>query len=192
MRGQIGDRYQHHIENMQYTLPVRHRDGRNDRVESTAGCLNTQGRPAIIGVAVDISERRIADAKQRLSATVFENTSEGILIADADARIVAVNQAFTRITGYHEAETVGKRSRMFRGIKPGKPPCAHAGGAGCRRPLAGEFLDRRKNGEWFPGGWLSLSSVRDQQHDHQLVTHYVAVFSDITVRKSKPKTACNF
>ncbi|WP_312264108.1 EAL domain-containing protein [Rivihabitans pingtungensis] len=182
VRGQIGDRYQHHIENMQYTLPVRHRDGHVIEVEVYSRLFEYQGRPAIIGVAVDISERRIADAKQRLSATVFENTSEGILIADADARIIAVNQAFTRITGYSEAEAVGKRSRMFRVDQTGQSHHARMLAAlDAEGHWQGEFLDRRKNGEWFPV-WLSLSSVRDQ-HDHQLVTHYVAVFSDITVRK---------
>ena len=182
LRSQISQRYQHHIENMQYTLPIRHRDGHLLEVEVYSRLFEYQGRPAIIGVAMDISERRIADAKQRLSATVFENTSEGILIADAETRIIAVNQAFTRITGYAEAEAVGKRSRMFRIDQTGQGQNARMLAAlDAEGHWQGEFLDRRKNGEWFPV-WLSLSAVRNQ-FDHNRITHYVAVFSDITVRK---------
>ncbi|AQR65499.1 hypothetical protein BXU06_10880 [Aquaspirillum sp. LM1] len=182
VRGQIQQRYQNQIENMQYTLPVRHRDGHVLEVEVYSRLFEYRGRPAIIGVAMDISERRIADAKQRLSATVFENTSEGILITDANTCIIAVNQAFTRITGYSETEAVGKRSRMFRIDQTGQNHNARMLAAlDADGHWQGEFLDRRKNGEWFPV-WLSLSAVRDQSN-HSKLTHYVAVFSDITVRK---------
>ncbi|MCP6675090.1 PAS domain S-box protein, partial [Klebsiella pneumoniae] len=71
------------------------------------------GRKAVIGVVMDISERLLADTNLRLAAKVFENSAEGILILDAGARIIAVNDAFSRITVYAEEEALGKASRIF-------------------------------------------------------------------------------
>ncbi len=57
--------------------------------------------------------RRRAEEQLRIAASVFENSSEGILIADADTNIVMVNRALTTITGYSEDEVIGQRPSMF-------------------------------------------------------------------------------
>ncbi|WP_373316961.1 bifunctional diguanylate cyclase/phosphodiesterase [Chitinolyticbacter albus] len=148
-----------------------------------ADCLaavTMQAAVMMTGVMLSLSHREgLAAARDaRLSGQVFQNASEGILITDAQARIVAVNPAFSRITGFEAGEAIGRCSRMF-GPKGQElsPDMLHK--------LAedgywqGEMLDRRKGGEAYPA-WLSISAVRDERGQ---VSNYVGVFSDYTNRK---------
>ncbi|MFD0874238.1 bifunctional diguanylate cyclase/phosphodiesterase [Massilia pinisoli] len=138
-----------------------------------------------IWVFADITERRQAEEKLRLSATVLEHIADGVMVIDVHGRIVATNPAFTQITGYTESEAVGTHSNLTRmmGDDAGLHEALWAGlaEAGFWR---GEIHNRRKNGEAYLE-WLTVSAVRD---DHDAVTHYVCVFSDITkVKESQDK-----
>jgi diguanylate cyclase (GGDEF)-like protein/PAS domain S-box-containing protein len=99
------------------------------------------------------------------------------LICDADWRIIAVNAAFSRITGYAREHAVGKLSRVFADSRRETfaPMMAALADLGYWR---GEILDRRQSGDWYPAE-LSLSVVRDPQGG---VVNYVGLFADITVR----------
>ncbi|NIA56486.1 EAL domain-containing protein [Massilia sp. TW-1] len=138
-----------------------------------------------IWVFADITERRQAEEKLRLSATVLEHIADGVMVIDVHGRIVATNPAFTQITGYTESEAVGTHSNLTRmtGDDTGLHEALWADLAemGFWR---GEIHNRRKNGEAYLE-WLTVSAVRD---DHDAVTHYVCVFSDITkVKESQDK-----
>src|SRR5205823_11007132 len=67
-----------------------------------------------IWVFADITERKLAEETLRLSATVLEHIADGVMVTDTAGRIVAVNPAFTQITGYTEAEVVGQPSSLSR------------------------------------------------------------------------------
>jgi diguanylate cyclase (GGDEF)-like protein/PAS domain S-box-containing protein len=138
-----------------------------------------------IWVYADISERRQAEEKLRLSATVLEHIADGVMVIDVHGKIVATNPAFTQITGYTEIEALGTHSNLTRdrGHAPGFYEALW-------RDLAetgfwrGEIRNRRKNGDDYLE-WLTVSAVRG---DHDAVTHYVCVFSDITrVKESQDK-----
>lgn len=114
------------------------------------------------------------------AATVFENTKEGVMIADAANRVVAVNRAFVEITGYGADELIGRTPEVLRSSRQDKAFYRRIGEAIKEYGhWQGELWDRRKNGEDYPA-WLSISVVKDE--DGQ-VTHHVSVFSDITVLK---------
>lgn len=180
IRQQTAYRIENQVEHHRFTTTLRCRGNRPLPVEIHSRLFDYHGQSAFIGVVLDISERLATETKLKLASTVFENSSEGILLTDHEARIIAVNAAFSRITGYSEAEAVGRRSRMFRVDHMG-----HAVNAQMMRALdecglwQGEFLDRRKDGDLYPV-WLSISAVSD---DTGAVQHYVCVFSDITKRK---------
>jgi diguanylate cyclase (GGDEF)-like protein/PAS domain S-box-containing protein len=139
------------------------------------------GQPGgIIGFLSDITERRDAAEQLRLHARIFEQSDEAILITDAQEKIVSVNPAFTRITGYTAAEVIGETPRKFRS---GRHDAAFFAkmwekllGTGYWQ---GEVWDRRKDGEIYPK-WLSIGSVRDVKGE---ITHYFSIFTDITDRK---------
>ena len=117
------------------------------------------------------------EAALRQSATVFENASEGVLITDIDIKIIAVNSAFTKITGYSEQDVLGKNPRILKSgghdqtfYKAMWNALIESG------EWQGEMSGRRKNGEMFPK-WQTISAVRDPDGE---LTHYVSVFSDIS------------
>jgi len=122
------------------------------------------------------SEHRLELARQ-----VFDSTQEAIMMTDACANIVAVNPAFERITGYSEAEAMGKNPRFLRSGRQD---------AGFYRAMwdsleqygqwRGELWNRRKNGEIFPEH-TSISAVRD---DAGKLTAYVSVSSDLSALKA--------
>ena len=119
-------------------------------------------------------------AQVRLNAKVFEESSDGIMITDADNNIVAVNRAFSAITQYEAAEVIGRNPRFLSAGTTA--PEVHAD---LWRSLAasgrwqGEVVNRRKDGEKFPE-WLSINVVRDASG---AVTNYIGIFSDATARR---------
>lgn len=133
-----------------------------------------------LGTAQDITEQKHAEGKLKQAAAVFENTAEAVLITDVDQRIVAVNRAFTVITGFTEEEAIGQRptmlssgrqsARFYREMWREVSVTGH---------WQGEIWNRRKNGEIFPE-LLTLSVVRDEEG---FITHFVGVFSDISRMK---------
>lgn len=133
-----------------------------------------------VEVTEDITAHRQTEDQQRMNATVFDTTTEGIMVTDAQGRIKAVNPAFTDIMGYSSEEIVGQMPSFFSSGRHDQAFFAelwghlHAVGS-----WAGEIWNRRKDGSVFPE-WLSIAAIRDE---HDAINEYVAIFSDITQRK---------
>jgi diguanylate cyclase (GGDEF)-like protein/PAS domain S-box-containing protein len=138
-----------------------------------------------IWVFADVTERKLAEEKLRLSATVLEHIADGVMVIDVNGRIIATNPAFTQITGYTEAEAIGQDSSLTRSARHDAE--FYRGLWDDLRENAfwrGEIWNMRKNGELYLE-WLTVSAVRDND---AVITHYVAVFSDITkVKESQDK-----
>ncbi|MDD3519372.1 MAG: EAL domain-containing protein, partial [Chromatiales bacterium] len=116
----------------------------------------------------------------RLYATVFTNATEGMMITDAASRIVAVNPAFTTVTGYTQEEVVGQMPSILRSGRQGDDFYREMWQTLQREgQWQGEIWNRRRNGEVYPE-WLSITTVFDQSGSP---THYIGVFSDISDRK---------
>lgn len=128
----------------------------------------------------DVTEQRRAEESLRLSATVFENTTEAIFVTNANNYIIMVNPAFTTITGYSREEVIGKTPNF---LKSGHHD-AHFYSDMWNSLMEtgkwqGEIWNRRKNGELYVE-WISIVAIRDSNHQ---IAQYVAIFSDITKRK---------
>ncbi len=131
-------------------------------------------------VLIDQTERQQDLEQLRQAAAVFRSTSEGVVITDAETRILAVNRAFTEITGYSEAEILGQTPRMLQsGHHDPDYFAAMWQQIAQTDSWQGEIWNRRKNGEIYPE-WLSISAVRDEAG---ALVNYVGVFSDITTVK---------
>ncbi|MGE5491959.1 MAG: EAL domain-containing protein [Actinomycetota bacterium] len=133
-----------------------------------------------IGALRTRNERDQALKDLQLAAKVFEDSTEGILITDAERRILAVNRSFTAMTGYREEEVLGLSPKVMRsdrhdaGFFENIWAAIHETGH-----WMGEIWNRRKNGEIFPV-LQSISAIRDGQG---VLTHYLGIFVDITNRK---------
>jgi len=128
----------------------------------------------------EIKERLSPEDKLRLHARIIEDSDQGILITDANERIVSVNTAFTRITGYSAAEAIGKTPDLLRSGRHNADFRAEVRAAMLGSgPWQGEIFGKRKNGEIFPQS-VSISVVRD---DRGRITHAFSIFSDISIFK---------
>ncbi|CAN7214770.1 EAL domain-containing protein [Pseudoduganella sp. LjRoot289] len=118
--------------------------------------------------------------KISLHARIIEDSDQGVLITDARERIVSINSAFTRITGYTPGESLGMTPDLLRsGVHDADFRAkvrAAMSGAG---PWRGEIVGRRKNGELFPQS-VTISAVRDSNGN---ISHTFSLFSDISVHK---------
>jgi len=126
---------------------------------------------------------RRAEGEYRLLVNAFAHTADGIMILDTARRIVAVNHAFTTITGYAPEDVIGEVFTRPRTLKiPGPPLFAVWTDTQSTGRWEGEVWNVRKNGELYPMR-LSLSAVHDGRRG--AVDHYVAVFSDISPHKAQ-------
>ena len=134
----------------------------------------------LIGYLSDITDRLAAAEDLRLHASIFEHSGEGILITDADERIVAVNKAFCHITGYLKEEVLGRSAHMFDSV--------HQDEDFYRRmreeirtsgSWRGEMLEMKKGGEVYPK-WASVGAMKNPEGR---ISHYFSIFSDISERK---------
>ncbi|QLG87492.1 EAL domain-containing protein [Chitinibacter bivalviorum] len=145
------------------------------------GILLAMAQQMGIFLAVIRRENELAVSEARLAKQVFHHASEGIMMISADHQVVAVNPAFSRITGYSEEEALGHQSRIFD-TRPGNPNQYQSillRELDAKGHWEGEMLDKRKSGEVYPA-WLSISAV----HDHEgRLSRYVGIFSDYTTRK---------
>ncbi|MFP5408996.1 MAG: EAL domain-containing protein [Gammaproteobacteria bacterium] len=134
----------------------------------------------VLASGEDITERKRAEAQLRLAAQVFEQSGEGILITDAQLNIIMVNQAFTAITGYSEAEALGKTPRLQSSGRH-DPAFFRAMWEDIRAQgrWQGEVWNRRKDGSLYPEQ-LAIIRVLDAQGE---VIHYIGISSDITQHK---------
>ncbi|MGM0552418.1 MAG: sensor domain-containing protein [Pseudomonadota bacterium] len=132
------------------------------------------------GAFQDISARKQAEEELRQAAMVFEHTHDGIIVTDAETRILSVNRSFSAITGYPASEAIGRTPALLDSAHQ-SPGFYRAMWDQLHRTghWQGEIWNRRKNGEVYPE-WLTINSVRNEQGE---VTHYIGIFTDITAAK---------
>ncbi|MCW3479226.1 EAL domain-containing protein [Neisseriaceae bacterium JH1-16] len=133
------------------------------------------------GFITDITERKKVENILRQSAAVIDSMRDSVVIFDLDGTVLAVNRAFTDITGYREREVLGQPAalllqtdlheqdffrQLWRGLKR-------------RGSWQGEIWNRRKNDEVFPG-WLTVTTVFSKQGEP---LRYVGVCADISLAK---------
>lgn len=161
---------------------------RNDR-EPGGRWLNCSGRPlrdsegrfrGAVMTLHDISERKRAEQDLELVARVFEHSVEGILITDPRVRILEVNRAFTRITGYAPEEIIGQTPAVLQsGWQDPQFYKQMWETIGKEGVWQGEIWDRRKNGELYIA-WLTICTVRNSEGE---VINYIGMSEDITQQK---------
>ena len=142
--------------------------------------IETDGRLLLYSIVHDVTERRQAEDKLRLAATVFTHAREGILITTPDGTIIDVNDAFTDITGYGRDEALGRKPSMLASGRHEKRFYEQMWQALVENgQWFGEVWNRRKCGEVF-AEMLTISAVPDANGQTQ---QYVGLFSDITRMK---------
>ena len=168
------------VPEMRYSFTGLRKDGQRVEVEVHGRRMEYEGKPAVIGVILDITERKHAEQQLRIAAAAFE-AQEGMLVTDADQVILRVNEAFSAITGYSASEIVGQKPKILSSGQHDKAYFSAMWESIVKTGAwQGEIWNKRKNGTVFPE-WISITSVKNPAGE---VTNYVATFIDITERKA--------
>jgi diguanylate cyclase (GGDEF)-like protein/PAS domain S-box-containing protein len=131
-------------------------------------------------VVRDISARKQAERTLHLAAQVFENSRDAIVLTDQGQHIIAVNQAYSDITGYSADDMLGEPVSAYRsGVEDDAFYRQLWHQMRVSGHWQGEITARRKQGELFPA-WLSLTTIRDSEGR---LSNYMGILSDITDRK---------
>lgn len=152
-----------------YTVPI-HLD-----------CIRQPDGPQLLRLTlIDLTARRKIDEHLTLAAKVFTHAHEGIMITDAQANIVDVNEAFETITGYSRQDVLGRNPRLLAsGLTPRGVGSEFWEALREHDFWKGEFWNRRRMGEVFVAG-QTVTAIRGAQGQ---VQYYVALFTDVTELK---------
>ncbi|MGF2734361.1 diguanylate cyclase domain-containing protein [Marinobacter sp. DUT-1] len=167
-------------EVVQVEWAFRRSDGSQIWVDMTLAPVHEKGdiQPYVLCSWYDVTDRKEAEQRLRLAASVFDHAREAIFITDLHGSVIDVNDAYVEITGRTRTSTIG-----------GLPPLPLEEGAGvfssARRNgfWSGEFVSKRHNGERFNMA-LTISGVRNEQG---AISHFMGIFSDITQLKAHEK-----
>ncbi len=134
----------------------------------------------MLGTRRNVTAERQKNEQLVLAKAVFDNTSEGIFVLDETLRFLAVNRAFTQITGYSSDDVIGRKitditaipqkTRVFERIREALL---------CQGSWQGELWERRKQGDYFIEA-LQMKAIADQAGH---ITHYTGLFTDLTEKK---------
>ncbi|MFC5300991.1 diguanylate cyclase domain-containing protein [Azospira restricta] len=159
------------------------RDGEARRISWHAMTLRDfSGRTRnTVLIGDDVTELHRAEEKLSLSARIFDASNHAIVVTGLDGSILAVNDAFTSLTGYTREEAVGRNPRI---LQSGRHD------ADFYRQMwttllesghwYGDIWDRRKDGSFYPK-YLSISVIRNAAGEP---TSYSGIFYDISERKT--------
>ncbi|PIE55842.1 MAG: hypothetical protein CSA34_07440 [Desulfobulbus propionicus] len=132
----------------------------------------------------EVATRKSAEVYLQLFKNIFDSASSGIMITNPDAKILAVNQAFTTLTGYSQAEAIGRSPKMLSSgrhtpdfykemwqtlVKTGH--------------WSGEVWNRKKDGAIFPE-WMAINCIREKTGE---ISNYCCFMHDMTEIKKKER-----
>lgn len=173
-----------HVLDTRIKVEGLHRDGHILQIELAITKIKIKDKFEFSAFIRDISRQKSEEEQLRLAAKVFESTNEAILISDINNNIVAVNDAFISMTGYSFDEVKGRNPRL---LSSGDHDAAFfqnmwrsINSEGC---WLGEIVDKNKDGQRLYKK-LAINAVKDGQ---DVVTHYIAISSDISERKEYDK-----
>ncbi|MEI6544980.1 MAG: EAL domain-containing protein [Methylococcales bacterium] len=136
-----------------------------------------------VGLSRDITADKIAEEKLKLAASIYECSSEAMLVTDAENLIIGINPAFTQITGYTLDEVLGKNPKIFSSGKHNKDFYQAMWDSIIKNHFwQGEMCDKKKDGELHTKK-MTINVITDSNGK---IDRYICQFSDISdVKKNE-------
>ncbi|MFW5762596.1 MAG: PAS domain S-box protein, partial [Cyclobacteriaceae bacterium] len=153
---------------------------KNDAIRDESGDII-----GIMAIITDISMRKKHQEYLRLMESVVVNTNDAVIITEAllsdeGSKIVYVNSAFSKMTGYSREEVLGVTHRILHGPRTNREELAKIRRALVKRiPATAEIVNYRKDGSEF---WVNFSIV-PIVNEHNIITHHISIQRDVTDRK---------
>ena len=173
---------QHQQGNMEYR--VIRKDGKEMWLQDlTTPLADEHGELSrILGLSIDITERKRNEERLLMSDLVVRNAGEGIMITDSDNRIISVNPAFEAITGYTADEVIGNGPSLLKsGLQDATFYQSMWASLHAKGQWSGELWNRRKSGELY----AQRASIVAMQDAPGHIGRYVAIFADVTLEKQQ-------
>ncbi|MFT5520335.1 MAG: diguanylate cyclase (GGDEF)-like protein/PAS domain S-box-containing protein [Enterobacterales bacterium] len=149
------------------------------RIKATAASTEKMNRGFILSFE-EATKQKQRDDGLRQAAVVFEASSDSIMVLDADGLIKIVNSAFNKMTGFSEADILGKSPRLLRATREDERRYDAMWSTVIKfGEWRGELWRRKKSGETYPE-WASITAVKDNLDN---VLEYVFIGSDMSERK---------
>lgn len=161
-------------------VKAKYRSGESVALELMPFIEREDGEELLRAFALNVTEAEAEAQQRRLLVTAMEVSDQAVVITDSEFKIIYVNPAFTRITGYEAEEVLEKNPRFLQGAETSEATrMAMREALSAGKPVHAEIVNYHKNGRPY---WLHLSiiPVRDDQGE---ITHYVSSQMDITERK---------
>lgn len=161
------------------------KDGSYYDVEIRIQKIKIDQEAQYVAIVLDTSHKKAMEEQLSLSKEIIENVSEAIVVTTIDARIIDINPAYTRITGFEKEQMVGKNPSVLKSGRHSKEfykemwESLHSKGS-----WSGEIWDRKKSGEIFPK-MLYINTIYDR---YKQPKYYVGIFQDITHIKENEET----
>ncbi len=149
---------------------------------------NEKGEPIrMIGAMQDITKQKNEENRLKLLESVITNTTDGIVITDTgdennELKIIYVNNAYEKMTGYSREEVIGKNPRILQGPQTDKNVLKRIKNSLNKyEPCEIEIINYKKNGEAF---WtdISLAPVSDSKGNYK---HWIGIKRDITEKRKQ-------
>ncbi len=159
-------------------------DGSSRPVETQTSLASWGALSVRQAIIRDISERVAIEHERRVAAEALASIAEGVIIADAERRVISTNAAQTELTGFSSVALQGRLLDEVRRLPDGRPlPQSVWDGIAAGRNWIGEVHTTRNDGSSYPEQ-LSISAIRDADSH---VLYYVAVFTDIHETKANQR-----
>ncbi len=163
------------------SLQLRLTDGTGLNIKINRLCMMTaKDDPKLYLVLTETTAREQAEVKLRVSNLALKTITQGVIVSDFDGRILSVNEAFTKITGYSEPEILGRTCNFLQGaLTDSQSKEAIRQAMKTNSEFSGEILNYRKDGTIFWNDMVISPVVEAGQ-----VTHYIGITRDISERKN--------
>lgn len=171
--------------------PFRLKDGKNEWRWIETVLTNMLDNPAVKGIVAnsrDITKQKKEEHQLKLLSSVITNTKDSVVITEiepfdqSEPKIIYVNNAFTKMTGYMASETIGKTTKFLQGPNTDKNELKKLSNALMKwESCEITILNYKKNGEEFWNNF-SVSPVADEKG---IYTHWIAIQRDVTEQKNK-------
>lgn len=165
-----------------YEVKILDRKGRDVWLDVTGGMIIYEGTPALLNTAIDITERKRAEANLKLQSTALEAAANAIVITDQNGKITWVNTAFSALTGFSLNDSIGQEMHiLYSGVQDQVFYNEMLGTIKSGRSWQGELINKRKDGSLY----LEEMFITPVRNDKGSLSNYVAIKQDITERRHR-------
>ncbi len=168
-----------------YSCKIIDKDGNTKWIEINSVLITWMGRPATLAFFSNITERKRAEERLRLLKSAIQQANDSIVITTAGlnppgSKVVFINPAFTRMTGYTAEEVINNPSIIQQGTIIDRSELFKSENSQMQsEAFYIETINNHKNGVQFNLEW-QIAPVRDE---HGKVTHFISIQRDITERR---------